>query len=343
VTFVIDPHPSAIPDSTTNAIGSYQVLERLGAGGLGEVFRARDTVHGRTVVIKRVPSAIAPDSERAAALRALARSLSQVSHPGVASLYDCGEQDGALYLVHEYVPGQRLSELIGGRPLNPSRAIEIALDVAEALGALHQEGFHHDDLGPDNIVITPKGHAKLLDAGLADFTAGGAIRATAGARLGSLPLSALSTVRYLSPEQALGEHIDERSDLFALGAVLYEMLTGQPPFDATTADAALLRVLQATPLAASRATPNVPSELDLIVGRLLAKSLDRRYASAAALADDLRTVKSVFESGLEHTITATVDDSPEEHSRPKALFIAAAVVLIVLLAWWQRAAITALF
>ena len=149
------------------------MLERLGAGGLGEVFRARDTIHGRTVVVKRVPSAIAPDSERGASLRALAQSLSHVSHHGIASLYDCGEQDSALYLAQEYVPGQRLSELIGGRPLNPRRAIEIALDIAESLGALHQEGFHHDDIDPDNIVITPKGHAKLLDAGLAAFTAGG--------------------------------------------------------------------------------------------------------------------------------------------------------------------------
>jgi eukaryotic-like serine/threonine-protein kinase len=334
VTAVIDPQPSGFPDSMPSAIGPYQVLERLGAGGLGEVFRARDTIHGRTVVIKRVPSAIAPDSERAASLRALAQSLSDVSHPGLASFYACGEQDGALYLAQEYVPGQRLSALIGGRPLNPRRAIEISLDVAEALGALHQKGFRHDDLDPDNIVITPKGHAKLLDAGLAAFTAGGSVRATAGARLGSLPVSSLSTVRYLSPEQALGERMDERSDLFALGAVLYEMLTGQPPFDATSADAAVLRVLQATPLAASRTTPNVPSELDMIVGRLLAKSIDRRYASAGALADDLRTVKTVIDAGLEHTITATLD-VPQERSRPTALIVAAAVVLIVLLVWWQ--------
>src|SRR4029453_18269254 len=238
VTAVIDPQPSAFPNSMPSAFGPYQVLERLGAGGLGEVFRARDTIHGRTVVIKRVPSAISPDSERAASLRALAQSLSHVSHPGVASLYDCGEQDGALYLVQEYVPGQRLSELIGGRPLNQRRAIEISLDVAEALGALHKEGFRHDDLDPDNIVITPKGHAKLLDSGLAAFTAGGTVRATAGAGLGNLPVSSLSTVRYLSPEQALGERMDERSDLFALGAVFYEMLTGQPPFAAKSADRA---------------------------------------------------------------------------------------------------------
>ena len=335
MTAVIDPQSSALPDSTPTAIGPYQVLERLGAGGLGEVFRARDTNHGRTVVIKRVPSAIAPDSERAAALRAVAQSLSRISHPGIASLYECGEQDDALYLVQEFVPGQRLSELMGGRPLNPRRAVEIALDVTEALAALHHEGFHHDDIGPDNIVITPKGHAKLLDAGLAAFTAGGAIRSTAGARLGSLPVSALSTVRYLSPEQALGERIDQRSDLFALGAVLYEMLTGQPPFDATTADAVVLRVLQATPVAASRTTSNVPSELDMIVGRLLAKSLDRRYASATALGDDLRVVKTVLDSGLEHTITTTLD-VPETRSRPTGwIFAAVAIVVVVVIVWWQ--------
>lgn len=335
MTAVVDPQTSALPDSTPAAIGPYQVLERLGAGGLGEVFRARDTVHGRTVVIKRVPSAIAPDSERGASLRAVAQSLSHVSHPGIASLYECGEQDGALYLVQEFVPGQHLSELIGGRPLNPRRAIEIALDVADALATLHHEGFHHDDLGPDNLVITPKGHAKLLDAGLAAFTAGGAIRSTAGSRLGNLPVSALSTVRYLSPEQALGEQIDQRSDLFALGAVLYEMLTGQPPFDAASADAVVLRVLQATPLPASRTTANVPSEMDMIVGRLLAKSLERRYASAAALADDLRTVKTVFDAGLEHTI-ATTPDIPEERTRPTALILAVvvAIVVIALIAWW---------
>ncbi len=331
---VVDPQPSALSDSTPGAIGPYQVLERIGAGGLGEVFRARDTIHGRTVVLKRVPSAIAPDSERGAALRAAAQSLSHVSHHGIASLYDCGEQDGALYLVQEFVPGQRLSELMGGRPLNPRRAVEIALDVAEALGALHHEGFNHDDIGPDNIVITPKGHAKLLDAGLGAFTAGGTIRATAGARLGNLPVSALSTVRYLSPEQALGERVDQRSDLFALGAVLYEMLTGQPPFDAATADAVVLRVLQATPVAASRTTSNVPSELDMIVGRLLAKSLDRRYATATALADDLRTVKTVFDAGLEHTITTTREVT-NERSRPTALIVVAAVVvMIALMAWW---------
>jgi serine/threonine protein kinase len=322
-------------------IGPYKVLDRLGAGGLGEVFRARDTVHGRTVAVKRVPSAIAPDSERAADLRTIAQSLNRVSHPGVAELYECGEQDGALYLAQEYVPGQRLLELVGGRPLNPRRAVEIAIDIADALAALHREGLHHGDLDPDNIVITPKGHAKLLDAGLAAFTAGGALRASAGARLGTLPISALSTVRYLSPEQALGERIDARGDVFALGAVLYEMLTGQPAFDAPTADAVVLRVLQATPPPPSSKAPKVPTELDMIVARALAKSLDRRYASAAAVADDLRAAKTVFD-------TAVGEDVPrfeplETRKRPTALIVAAIVALIALVAWWQRAALAALF
>jgi serine/threonine protein kinase len=336
------PAPLADTPSASVMIGPYQVLDRLGAGGLGEVFRARDTVHGRTVAVKRVPSAIAPDSERAADLRAVAQSLSRVSHPGVAALYECGEQEGALYLAQEYAPGQRLSELVGGRPLNPRRAVEIAIDIADALDALHREGVHHGDLDPDNIVITPKGHAKLLDAGLAAFTAGGALRASAGARLGTLPPSALSTVRYLSPEQALGERTDTRSDVFALGAILYEMLTGQPAFDAPTADAVVLRVLQATPQAPSSRAPNVPTELDMIVTRTLAKSLDRRYASASALADDLRAAKTVFDSLVEQD-TATFEPL-EERKRPTTLIVAAiVVVMIALLAWWQRAALAALF
>jgi len=336
------PGPPADATPAPGMIGPYQVLDRLGAGGLGEVFRARDTVHGRTVAVKRVPSAIAPDSARAVELRTIAQSLGRASHPGVAALYECGEQDGALYLAHEYVPGQRLSELVGGRPLNPRRAVEIAIDIADALAALHQEGVQHGDLDPDNIVITLKGHAKLLDAGLAAFTAGGALRASAGARLGTLPISALSTVRYLSPEQALGERIDARSDVFALGAVLYEMLTGQPAFDAPAADAVVLRVLQATPPAPSNKAPNVPTELDMIVARALAKSLDRRYASAAALADDLRAAKTVFDMAVDEDVPAF--EPLDERKRPTAFIVGVVVVVVIaLLAWWQRAALAALF
>jgi serine/threonine protein kinase len=341
---VVDPQTPASGASdhgTGESLGPYQLLERLGAGGLGEVFRARDTVHGRTVTVKRVPSAIAADALRAASLRETAQTLGAVSHPGVAALYECGEQDGELYLAQEFVPGQRLSELVGGRPLNPRRAVEIGIDVAEALAALHAAALMHGDLRPDNIVITPKGHAKLIDSGLGAFTAGGALRASAGARFGTLSTATLATVRYLSPEQAIGERVDARSDVFALGAVLYEMLTGQPAFDAATADTVIVGILQASPAAPSTLVASVPSELDLIVARALAKSLDRRYPSAAAIADDLRAAKTVLDMDLAQTTTSVSE--PEHRQRPVALIVGGVLLLLASLAWWQRATLAALF
>jgi eukaryotic-like serine/threonine-protein kinase len=338
-----DPEPGvdAGGSATPAAIGPYQVLGRLGAGGLGEVFRARDTIHGRTVALKRVPAAVTADLGRAANLRSLAEAISRVSHPGLAALYECGESDGELYLAAEYVPGQSLAELTGGRGLNPRRAVEIALDIAEALAALHDAGLTHGDLRPYNIVVTPKGRAKLIDPGLAPFTAGGALRASAASRLGELPASAASTLRYLAPEQAAGERTDARGDVFALGSVLYEMLTGQSPFDRPTTDEIVVAVLQATPAPPSARVPTVPAELDIIISRALAKSMDRRYPTAAGLADDLRLVKSVLDAELDQPLAAVPYGEPPR--RAAAVVVTALILLLALLAWWQWPALAALF
>ncbi len=327
--------------TTPAAIGSYQILGRLGAGGLGEVFRARDTVHGRTVALKVVPAAVSADPVRAASLKKLAAALSNVSHPGLAELYECGEAERELFLASEYVPGQTLVEVTAGRGLHPRRATGIALEIVEALAALHAAGLTHGDLRPDNIVITPKGHAKLIDPALAPFTAGGAIRATAGARLGGLPASAAPVLRYLAPEQAAGERMDARGDLFALGSVLHEMLTGESPFDRPTSDQIVLAVLQAVPPAPSSRTPAVPAELDVITTRALAKSLDRRYPSAAAFAEDLRLVKSVLDA--EVAGQAPPEPPAGATGQSKALVIALLLVLGGLVAWWEWGAIAGLF
>src|SRR5439155_5434280 len=167
-------------------------------------------------------------------------------HPGVAALYECGLSDGEMFLALEFVSGQRLDEMLGARAIHPRRAVEIALELAEALEALHAAGTVHGDVRPANVGVTQKGHAKLLDAGLAAFTAGGALRTSAGARLGSLPASATAVLGYVSPEQAAGEPTDARGDLFGLGCVLCEMLTGRGPFDRPSPDATLLAVLQAS-------------------------------------------------------------------------------------------------
>src|SRR5712692_3820173 len=206
-------------------LGQYKILDRLGAGGMGEVYRAR----------------------RDRFLRE-ARAAAALSHPNIAALYEIGEDQGQLFLAFEFVPGETLKTVIGGHRLNPRRAIDFAAQIADALADAHGEGIVHRDIKPANIIITPKDKAKILDFGLATWTAGGAERehaprdstvmvTTAGTTLG--------TVAYMSPEQAVGEEVDERTDLFSLGVVLFEMLTGQLPFTGATPTALALQIVQA--------------------------------------------------------------------------------------------------
>lgn len=331
-----DEHPAGRETGTPlGVIGKYNLLERLGGGGLGEVFRARDTVHGRTVLLKRVPAALTADAARLDALRRTARTLERISHPAVATLYELAEHDGEHVLSQEFVPGQTLAEFLAGRAIHPRRATEIALEVAEGLAAVHDAGALHGDLRPANVYVTPKGHAKIVDAGLAAFTAGGSLGANAAARPGALPAGAAAHLQYLSPEQALGEGGDQRSDLFALGAVLYEMLAGRAPFAGAGPDEVLLAVVQATPLPPSTSNPAVPASLDRIVSRATAKSLDRRYGSAAEMAADLRSVMASFDADLAR---APASEPVTGRSHRKAGWLIAAALLGGLaLAWWQLA------
>jgi eukaryotic-like serine/threonine-protein kinase len=214
--------------------------------------------------------------------------------------------------------------------------------MAEALSAMHDAGIIHGDLRPDTVVVTPKGHAKLLDGGFGTFTTGGAQRAAASADPDALPLSSLPTIRYLSPEQALGGRVDARTDVFSLGAVLYEMFTGRPPFDAASTGDVIIGVLQETPQRPSERAPNVPLELDRLTSRALAKSLDRRYQTARAFAADLRAMKAGLETRRETLVESSEDRRPKR--RPAWMFVSALVLLIILAAaWWQRDALLALF
>jgi serine/threonine protein kinase len=329
MTYVLDPSSgSGLPHS----LGAYQLLERVGCGGLGECYRARDTVHGRTVVIKRIPSAVVGNAARSSAFVQATSRLAAVSHPGVAALYECGLSDGAMFLALEYVQGQRLDEVIAGRPLHPRRAVEIALELADALAALHAAGIAHGDVRPANVMINAKGHAKLLDSGLAAFTDAGALRSSAGARLGGLPADSVPILEYLSPEEALGEKTDTRADLFSLGCVLYEMLTGKAPFDRPTPDATVLAVLRSQPPAPSSSVSTVPAELDLIATRALAKSLERRYPTAIALAEDLRVAKSVLEAEVQER-SVLGEESAAPGSRRLAIVVSAVVALAAAAVW----------
>lgn len=308
-------------------LGGYQLLERIGAGALGEVFRARDTVHGRTVALKRVPAAFAADEQRLDLLRDTALTLTQVSHPGVAMLYECGAEDGESFVAQEFVPGQSLTQLLAGRPINALRAVDLAVRIVDSLAALHAAGLTHGDLRPDNIIVTPKGQVKLLDAGLAAFTSGGMMRAQA--RAGGLTESSVPVLRYLAPEEALGETGDHRADLFAAGLILYEMLTGQPAFERPNADATLLAILKDKVPVPSAKQARLPIDLDRIVDRALARSVAARYQTASQFGDDLRRVKAILDEELEEPGAF----EPERPSR-MWIWIAGAVALGAALVAW---------
>jgi serine/threonine-protein kinase len=329
---VVNPEGPVDRTSELGTLGAYQLLERVGAGALGDVFRARDTRHGRTVAVKRIPAVLAADESRLGVLEAIAARLTAVSHPGVAMLYECACDDGQWFLAQEFVSGQPLRHLLGGHPIHPRRAVDLALEIAEALVALHAAGLSHGDVRPDSVMVTQKGHAKLLDAGLGGFTAAGAVRASAPARLGTLSPETLPVVRALSPEEAMGEGGDGRADLFGLGVVLFEMLTGEPPFEMPTADEALLAVLRVTPPPPSVRQPKVPRDLDQVVARALAKPLTARYQSAAALADDLRAVKASLDAEFAQAPAPHVFEKPS--SRRSRWWAAGVALLAGAAAWW---------
>jgi serine/threonine protein kinase len=256
------------------SLAQYQLLEPIGAGALGELFRARDTLHGRSVAVRIVSEELATDAEtRRRILDAGARAAA-LSHPGIAATYEAGEADGRLFIATEYVPGEPLSRAVSGLPLHPKRAIEIAIQTADALAELHAADLVHGDVQPATIRLTPKGQAKLIDAGLTAWTGSGRLRSRASDLVSGEARADGETLAWMSPEQAIGERIDHRSDLFSLGSVLYLMLTGTAPFAGASAPDTILNVLQATPQAPRTRQPELPIGVDDVIRRTLSKSLD---------------------------------------------------------------------
>ena len=325
-----------------DTLGQYKILDRIGAGGMGEVFRARDTRLGRTVAIKVLPEALAGDPDRRDRFLQEARATAALSHPNIAALYEIGEDQGHIFLVFEFVPGETLTNAIAGRPMNPRRALDLATQIADALAEAHTEGIVHRDIKPSNIIVTPKGAAKILDFGLATWTGGGVERESAATMLATSPGTTLGTVAYMSPEQALGEAVDQRTDIFSLGIVLFEMLTGRLPFAGATSTALALQIVQAPAPAPSAVNPSLPKDVDGVVARALAKSLDSRYESAATFAAALRAVSATLDvrTGVAETTTRVSAFTPRRRRSPGPWIAALAVLTIVAAAgWWQRVAI----
>ena len=318
-------------------LGQYKILDRIGAGGMGEVYRARDTRLGRTVAIKVLAASVADDQERRHRFLLEARATAALSHPNISALYEIGEDQGQLFLVFEFVPGETLKTAIAGRPMNQRRALDLAIQIADALADAHAAGIVHRDIKPDNIIVTPKGNAKILDFGLATWTAGGAEREHAATMMATAAGTTLGTVAYMSPEQALGETVDQRTDIFSLGIVLFEMLTGRLPFTGATSTALALQIVQAPAPVPSSVNPSVPRELDVIVAKALSKSIDQRYESAATLAAELRSVVAILDVRSSMSERApSVSILPPRRSYTGWIVLALLLTCAVAGAWVER-------
>jgi predicted Ser/Thr protein kinase len=292
----------------------YEVEAELGKGGMGVVYRARDTRLGRAVALKVLPPEFTKDEGRKGRFFQEARAASAVNHPAIAQVYDVDEGPEGLFIAMELVEGQTVKALIQGRELDLLGSLEIALQVASGLQKAHEAGIVHRDIKPENIVVTPDGHAKILDFGLAKLLEPtGPVTAPAGDELSHMETLArtqagfvIGTLRYMSPEQARGQKVDHRSDIFSLGVVLYEMVTGQLPFDGATPLDTLhaLAFEETRPVTAIR--PNLPPSLQRVVTRCLRKRAQDRYPDARELIGDLKAVQREVESGVSTKVPLSV-------------------------------------
>jgi serine/threonine-protein kinase len=322
------------------AIGHYNLLERIGKGGLGDTYRARDTRVGRTVALKVISPEVAADPENRARLLDEARIAAELSHPNVSTLFDTGEADGHVYLAYEYAPGRPLREEMAGGAMNPRRALELAVQLADGVADAHAHGIIHGDLRPGTIIITPKGSAKILDFGFARWTRGGMLRSRAARDPDGLPPDAIKVLAYLSPEQALGGAIDSRTDVFSLGVLTFEMLTGRNPFAGDTPADTVVNVIQGRVPPVAELNASIPPEANAIVERALVRDLTQREQSAASLASGLRRVLDVLDDRPAIPVGSSailpLDERPDKAPAAALLIVAliAAVVAAGFVWWW---------